>query len=65
MPENRRFGRISTAAVISFVPEVPVAWTIERLQEVARTRLGGAKLIVVPKREPYIHPYRDGGRGEV
>jgi trehalose 6-phosphate synthase len=32
-------------------------WTKERLEEVARTRLGGAKLIVVANREPYSHVY--------
>src|SRR5688572_26032445 len=37
-----------------------MAWTKARLEEVARTRLGGAKLIVVANREPYIHRYRDG-----
>ena len=37
-----------------------MAWTKERLVDVARTRLGGAKLIVVANREPYIHRYRDG-----
>jgi trehalose 6-phosphate synthase len=34
-----------------------MAWARERLEEVARTRLGGAKLIVVANREPYIHCY--------
>jgi len=37
-----------------------LAWTKERLEEVAQTRLGGAKLIVVANREPYIHRYRNG-----
>jgi trehalose 6-phosphate synthase len=37
-----------------------MAWTKDRLEEVALTRLGGAKLIVVANREPYIHCYRDG-----
>ena len=37
-----------------------MAWNRERLEEVAQTRLGGAKLIVVANREPYIHRYRDG-----
>jgi trehalose 6-phosphate synthase len=32
-----------------------MAWTRERLEEVARTRLGGAKLVVVANREPFIH----------
>ncbi len=32
-----------------------MAWTRERLQEVARARLGGAKLVVVANREPFIH----------
>jgi trehalose 6-phosphate synthase len=30
-------------------------WTRERLEQVARTRLGAAKLIVVANREPYFH----------
>ena len=34
-----------------------MAWTRERLEEVARTRLGGAKLVVVANREPFIHVY--------
>jgi trehalose 6-phosphate synthase len=37
-----------------------MGWTKERLEEVAQTRLGGAKLIVVANREPYIHRYCDG-----
>jgi trehalose 6-phosphate synthase len=36
-----------------------MAWSKERLQEVVRERLGGAKLIAVANREPYIH-VRDG-----
>ena len=40
-----------------------MGWSKERLEEVARTRLGGAKLIVVANREPYIHRHR-GGRIE-
>jgi len=32
-----------------------MAWTKERLQEVVRDRLGGAKLVIVANREPYIH----------
>src|SRR5262249_14693778 len=32
-------------------------WTRDRLEEAARTRLGGAKLIVVANREPFIHVY--------
>jgi trehalose 6-phosphate synthase len=32
-----------------------MAWTKERLVEVAQERLGGARLIVVSNREPYIH----------
>jgi trehalose 6-phosphate synthase len=39
-----------------------VAWTKERLEEVARTRLGGARLVVVANREPFIHVY---GGGEI
>ena len=34
-----------------------MGWNKERLVNVARTRLGGAKLIVVANREPYIHRY--------
>ncbi len=37
-----------------------MGWSKERLEDVAQTRLGGAKLIVVANREPYIHRYRDG-----
>ena len=37
-----------------------MAWTRDRLEDVARTRLNGARLIVVANREPYIHRYRDG-----
>ncbi len=37
-----------------------MGWSRERLEDVARTRLGGAKLIVVANREPYIHRRRDG-----
>ncbi|MCI0461513.1 MAG: trehalose-6-phosphate synthase [Gemmataceae bacterium] len=32
-----------------------MVWTRERLQDVARTRLGGAKLVVVANREPFSH----------
>jgi trehalose 6-phosphate synthase len=32
-------------------------WTRERLEAVARDRLGGAKLVVVANREPFIHVY--------
>jgi trehalose 6-phosphate synthase len=32
-----------------------MAWTKERLEEVARNRLGGARLVVVANREPYVH----------
>jgi trehalose 6-phosphate synthase len=32
-------------------------WTKARLEDVARNRLGGAKLVVVANREPYIHVY--------
>ena len=34
-----------------------MAWTRERLEEVARTRLGEARLVVVANREPFIHAY--------
>jgi trehalose 6-phosphate synthase len=37
-----------------------MGWTRERLEEVTRARLGGAKLIVVANREPYIHRYHNG-----
>ncbi len=37
-----------------------MGWSKERLEEVARTRLGGAKVIVVANREPYIHRYKNG-----
>ncbi len=34
-----------------------MAWTRERLIEVAKSRLRGARLVVVANREPYIHTY--------
>ena len=34
-----------------------MAWTRERLETVARERFGGARLIVVANREPYIHTF--------
>jgi trehalose-6-phosphate synthase len=34
-----------------------MAWTCERLEGVARGRLGGAKLVVVANREPYLHTF--------
>jgi trehalose 6-phosphate synthase len=34
-----------------------MSWTRERLEEVARTRLGGARLVAVANREPFIHTY--------
>ena len=37
-----------------------MAWSKARLEDVARNRLAGARLIVVANREPYIHRYRDG-----
>jgi trehalose 6-phosphate synthase len=37
-----------------------MAWTKERLEEIARTRLEGAKLIVVANREPFLHVYDEG-----
>jgi trehalose 6-phosphate synthase len=37
-----------------------MGWNKERLEHVARTRLGGARLIVVANREPYIHRYSNG-----
>jgi trehalose 6-phosphate synthase len=36
-----------------------MSWTKERLVDVARTRLGGMKLIVVSNREPYSHEFRN------
>src|SRR5713101_4299586 len=41
----------------SYRKEYPMPWAKERLEEVARTRLDGAKLIVVANREPFIHVY--------
>jgi trehalose 6-phosphate synthase len=37
-----------------------MGWNRERLEQVARTRLGGARLVVVANREPFLHVY-DGG----
>ena len=37
-----------------------MGWSRERLEQVARTRLGGARLVVVANREPFLHVY-DGG----
>ena len=37
-----------------------MAWTQERLESVVASRLGGAKLIVVANREPYIHRLANG-----
>lgn len=37
-----------------------MAWSKERLEHVAQTRLNGAKLIVVANREPYIHRFSQG-----
>ena len=34
-----------------------MSWSRERLEEVARTRLGGAALVVVANREPFVHVY--------
>ena len=36
-------------------------WTRERLEDVARNRLGGAKLVVVANREPYLHSFDGEG----
>src|SRR5437588_817152 len=44
-------------------PEARVPWTKARLEALARTRLGGARLIVVANREPYQHHLRDGRLG--
>jgi trehalose 6-phosphate synthase len=40
-----------------------MGWSKERLEDVAQTRLGGARLVVVANREPYIHRYHDGEVG--
>ncbi len=37
-----------------------MGWTKKRLEEVVRTRLGDAKLVIVANREPYIHQNRNG-----
>ncbi len=37
-----------------------MGWTRERLEDVVRTRLDGAKLVVVANREPFIHRYDNG-----
>ncbi len=37
-----------------------MGWSQERLENVARTRLNGAKLIVVANREPYSHRFKNG-----
>jgi trehalose 6-phosphate synthase len=37
-----------------------MAWSKERLEETVGQRLGGAKLIVVANREPYIHSFENG-----
>src|SRR5687768_7026209 len=59
-----RPGRRLTAESVRVARHIPEAgsmgWTKDRLEDVARTRLGGAKLIVVANREPYIHRYRGG-----
>ena len=34
-----------------------MAWIRERLESVARDRIGGAKLVVVANREPYLHTF--------
>jgi trehalose 6-phosphate synthase len=34
-----------------------MGWSKQRLEEVVRSRLGGAKLVVVANREPFIHVY--------
>jgi len=41
-----------------------MGWSKERLEQVAQTRLGGAKLIVVANRQPYIHRYQKNGEIE-
>ena len=38
-----------------------MAWTKERLEEVAQARLAGARLVVVANREPYIHVHAGDG----
>src|SRR6188474_2085397 len=39
-----------------------MAWNRERLESVVRDRIGGAKLVVVANREPYLHTF---DRGEI
>ena len=41
--------------------EIVIASKTERMIEVARDRLGDAKLVIVANREPYIHQYADEG----
>src|SRR6476661_11213908 len=42
-----------------------MGWSKQRLEQVARSRLGGARLIVVANREPYIHRHAGGDGGQV
>ncbi|HEX4609663.1 MAG TPA: trehalose-6-phosphate synthase [Urbifossiella sp.] len=37
-----------------------MGWTKARLEDVARARFGGARVIVVANREPYVHQFRGG-----
>lgn len=37
-----------------------MAWTKERLEDVVRSRLAGARLVIVANREPFIHVYEGG-----
>jgi trehalose 6-phosphate synthase len=61
-----RFYALAKLAHRSSISRIPtpgsqkerlMAWTRERLEDVARSRLGGAKLVVVANREPFIHIY--------
>src|SRR5258708_5274689 len=56
-PSLRTGTNVSRGPAAALEDAMP--WTKERLEEVARTRLGDAKLIVVANREPYLH-FHDG-----
>jgi trehalose 6-phosphate synthase len=46
-------------ACVNATEDYFMSWTKERLVDVAKTRLGGMKLIVVSNREPYSHQFRN------
>jgi trehalose 6-phosphate synthase len=61
-------GRSTGGSSAKPIPKLPIpkkgelmGWSRERLEEVARTRLGGARLVVVANREPFIHIHADEG----